>query len=84
MFWRYDREAQSITTGPERLTRDRTDIRMRERAEPRMCTAVACRMCGAMTGAGCGRHVDRAMRGIRVSQRRNDHESEPVTGLFGR
>ena len=49
-----------------------------------MCRAVTCRTCGKTTWAGCGQHVESALRGVPASDRCPGHESEPRTGFLGR
>jgi hypothetical protein len=34
-----------------------------------MCTRVNCRQCGKPTWAGCGRHIEEALRGVPPDQR---------------
>ncbi|KAJ1620079.1 hypothetical protein T492DRAFT_602756 [Pavlovales sp. CCMP2436] len=40
-----------------------------------MCSKVACRRCKRPTWGGCGRHVDRALRGVPIADRCPDWES---------
>ena len=51
-----------------------------------MCRQVACKQCGKTTWAGCGQHVDQAMRGVKSADRCKGHEGEvsPKTGFFAK
>lgn len=51
-----------------------------------MCRPVACKTCGKTTWAGCGLHVEEALRGVPTSQRCPGHDDEPraFTRLFRR
>jgi len=47
-----------------------------------MCRQVTCKTCGKATWAGCGQHVDQALRGVPQKDRCAGHEKEPSTGGF--
>ena len=53
-----------------------------------MCRAVTCKKCGKTTWAGCGQHIEEALRGVPASQRCAGHDDVPSTGfmstIFGR
>ena len=53
-----------------------------------MCRAVTCRTCGKTTWAGCGQHIESALRDVPAKDRCQGHGGEPKVGflakLFGR
>lgn len=49
-----------------------------------MCSTVTCKTCGKTTWAGCGQHIDQALRGVPKSERCAGHESVPSSGFFAR
>ena len=49
-----------------------------------MCRRVTCRKCGKATWAGCGQHVEEALRGVPRSDRCAGHEGEPASGFLAR
>jgi hypothetical protein len=50
-----------------------------------MCRAVACKTCGKTTWAGCGRHIDQVMAGVRADDRCPGHpREERPSGWLGR
>jgi hypothetical protein len=50
-----------------------------------MCRRVACTRCGKPTWAGCGRHIEEALRGVPVDQRCSCPRPKSLLArLFGR
>jgi hypothetical protein len=51
-----------------------------------MCRKTTCDQCGKATWAGCGQHVDEALKGVPMSDRCPGHEPAEAAkpGLFRR
>lgn len=49
-----------------------------------MCHKVNCRKCGKPTWAGCGNHIESALKGVAKSQRCQGHANEPKQSFFSR
>lgn len=49
-----------------------------------MCRQVTCKTCGKKAWAGCGQHVEEALRGVQAADRCPGHEKERGTGFFAR
>lgn len=54
-----------------------------------MCRAVVCEQCGKTTWAGCGEHIEEALRDVPAAQRCPGHDEAPsdkgfLPRLFGR
>jgi len=49
-----------------------------------MCRRVTCATCGKPTWAGCGQHIEEALKGVPRSERCQGHENEPKPGLLGK
>jgi hypothetical protein len=58
---------------------------LEEGQEDVMCRRVACTRCGKPTWAGCGRHIEEALRGVPVDQRCSCPRPKSLLArLFGR
>jgi hypothetical protein len=50
-----------------------------------MCHKTTCRKCGKPSWAGCGNHIEIALKGVPKSQRCQGHENDPKEpGFFGK
>ena len=51
----------------------------------RMCHKTTCRKCGKPTWAGCGNHVEIALKGVPKAQRCQGHQNDPKEpGFFSK
>ena len=50
-----------------------------------MCHQTTCRKCGKPTWAGCGNHIEIALKGVKKADRCQGHQNDPKEpGIFSK
>jgi hypothetical protein len=64
-------------------------LQLTKEKREKMCHKTRCRKCGKPTWAGCGQHIEIALKGVSKSERCQGHQNDPkepgfFSKMFGR
>ncbi len=72
------RQTLMAATSPIQIHRQQL-IREKRR---KMCHKTTCRKCGKATWAGCGQHIEIALKGVSKADRCQGHQNDPKEAGF--